>query len=150
MTDGLAEAVVAEARRWLGTPYVHQCSARGQGADCLGLLRGVWREVIGIEPVQIPSYTPDWSECSHLERLWSAAKEHLVEVPVDPSRIGCVVLFRMRRDTVAKHVAILARRGSEMPTIIHAYSGKGVVETPLTNPWQRRIVAQFQYPNRGS
>ena len=30
--------------------------------DCLGLVRGVWREVIGQEPEAPPSYTPDWSE----------------------------------------------------------------------------------------
>ena len=39
-----AAAVVAAARRWLGTPYRHQASVRGEGADCLGLVRGVWRE----------------------------------------------------------------------------------------------------------
>lgn len=34
-------AIVAEARRWLGTPYRHQASVIGAGADCLGLVRGV-------------------------------------------------------------------------------------------------------------
>ena len=42
--------IVASARGWIGTPYRHQCSQKGLGADCLGLLRGVWREVIGPEP----------------------------------------------------------------------------------------------------
>jgi hypothetical protein len=49
--DGEGEArrvgVVAAARGWLGTPYRHQASVRGEGADCLGLVRGVWREVVG-------------------------------------------------------------------------------------------------------
>lgn len=45
-----ADRVVAEARGWVGTPYVHQASARGAGADCLGLVRGVWRGVFGDEP----------------------------------------------------------------------------------------------------
>ena len=40
-------AIVAAARGWLGTPYRHQASVRGEGADCLGLVRGVWRELIG-------------------------------------------------------------------------------------------------------
>jgi len=34
-------AVVAEARRWIGTPYVHQASSFQAGCDCLGLIRGV-------------------------------------------------------------------------------------------------------------
>ena len=54
--------VVGAARGWIGTPYVHQASVRGAGCDCLGLLRGVWREVIGAEPETPPAYTPDWAE----------------------------------------------------------------------------------------
>ena len=37
--------LVAAARGWIGTPYVHQASCKGAGADCLGLVRGVWREI---------------------------------------------------------------------------------------------------------
>ena len=44
----IALSVVVEARRWLGTPYLHQASECGVGADCLGLLRGVWRGVIAV------------------------------------------------------------------------------------------------------
>ncbi len=150
MNDLDAKMVVQAARGWLGTPYVHQCSTRGQGTDCLGLLRGVWREIVGKEPVEIPAYTADWSECSNLERLWQAAREHLIEIPVEQLHPGCVVLFRMQRNFVAKHLAILATGPSGIPTIIHAYSGKGVVETPLTMSWKRRIVAQFQYPTGGN
>jgi len=50
---------VAIARAWIGTPYVHQASVKGAGADCLGLLRGVWRELYGAEPEAVPAYTPD-------------------------------------------------------------------------------------------
>ena len=42
-----AAAVVAAARSWLGTPYRHQASLKGAGADCLGVVRGVWRELVG-------------------------------------------------------------------------------------------------------
>ena len=44
------EAVVERARAWIGTPYRHQASCRGAGTDCLGLLRGLWREMLGPEP----------------------------------------------------------------------------------------------------
>ena len=37
--------IVAAARRWVGTPYVHQASLIHVGCDCLGLVRGVWRDV---------------------------------------------------------------------------------------------------------
>ena len=54
--------VIAIARSWLGTPYHDQASLRGVGCDCLGLARGVWREVVGPEPFPIPPYSRDWGE----------------------------------------------------------------------------------------
>ena len=53
-------AIVAEARSWLGTPYHHQASRKGAGADCLGLVRGVWRTFLGEEPEAAPVYSADW------------------------------------------------------------------------------------------
>ena len=46
------------ARGWIGTPYRHQASLKGVGCDCLGLVRGVWREVMGEEPEAPPAYRP--------------------------------------------------------------------------------------------
>src|ERR1700682_1205564 len=37
--------IVAEARSWLGTPFLHQNSMKAAGCDCIGLIRGVFREV---------------------------------------------------------------------------------------------------------
>ena len=56
--------IVAEARAWIGTPYRHQASLKGVGCDCLGLVRGVWRAVIGDEPERAPAYSRDWAEAS--------------------------------------------------------------------------------------
>lgn len=134
--------IVAAARAWVGTPYVHQASAKGAGTDCLGLLRGVWREVQGAEPEAVPAYTRDWSEPSGEEALWAAALRHLL-----PGRgeAGEVLLFRMRAGSVAKHVGIAAEVGAG-PSFVHAYSGHGVVESPLSGPWARRVVARFAFP----
>ena len=60
-------AAAAEARLWLGTPYRHQAALRGVGCDCLGLVRGVWRALIGPEPEDPPPYTPDWGEVGGYE-----------------------------------------------------------------------------------
>ena len=51
--------IVRAAGDWLGTPYRHQASVRGVGCDCLGLIRGVWRECIGPEPEPVPQPQPD-------------------------------------------------------------------------------------------
>ncbi|TCP61931.1 NlpC/P60 family putative phage cell wall peptidase [Rhodovulum bhavnagarense] len=143
----LGDTVVAEARRWIGTPYVHQASALGAGADCLGLLRGVWRTVFGNEPEDIPPYTPDWSEPQGDEALWRAAERVLSPKPVFAAAPGDVVLFRMRIGAVAKHLGVQGRIGARA-SFIHAYSGRGVVESPLSDPWVRRIVARFEFPER--
>jgi NlpC/P60 family putative phage cell wall peptidase len=140
-------AVVLSARGWIGTAYVHQASCRGAGCDCLGLLRGVWREVLGAEPEAVPGYTPDWSEPSGEERLWAAALRHLRPKPLALPEAGDVLLFRMREGGVAKHLGIQAEIGP-MASFIHAFSGHGVVESALTPPWARRIVARFAFPER--
>ena len=142
-----ADEIVAEARDWIGTPYLHQASCKGAGADCLGLVRGVWRHVIGPEPEVVPSYTPDWSEVSREERLDAGAARHLTRIAGDWQR-GDVLLFRMQGAAVAKHVAIVSQATPGAACIIHAYSGHGVVETPLSPAWSRRIVAAFRFPDR--
>ncbi|MEM6758415.1 MAG: NlpC/P60 family protein [Pseudomonadota bacterium] len=138
-------AVVSEARRWIGTPYVHQMAVLGAGCDCLGLVRGVWRGVIGPEPEVPPAYTMDWSETAGQERLWQAALRHLTSKSSDQAAAGDVILFRMKAGAVAKHLGIQSQIGPE-PRFVHAYSGYGVVESPLSAPWARRIVARFEFP----
>jgi NlpC/P60 family putative phage cell wall peptidase len=144
--SGLGGQVVTLARGWLGTAYVHQASAKGAGCDCLGLLRGIWREVYGVEPEATPAYTSDWSEASRDERLWRAAARHLMRCEDEAG--GDVLLFRMRDGGVAKHLGIAGEVGKS-PSFIHAYTGHGVIESPLSAPWRRRIVARFKFPERG-
>lgn len=141
--------VVAAARGWIGTPYVHQQSRHGAGCDCLGLLRGVWREIRGAEPEPVPTYSRDWSEPQGDERLWRAAARHLVPKELSDEAAGDVILFRMRDGSVAKHLGIQAEIGAHS-SFVHAYSGHGVIESPLSLPWQRRIVARFEFPEKGA
>lgn len=137
--------VLRIARSWIGTPYCHQASCRGGGADCLGLVRGIWRELLGAEPCAVPAYTPDWAEPAQDEVLLRAARAWLVEKPCGPAVPGDVLLFRMRAGSIAKHLGIQGDTGTKA-SFVHAYSGFGVIENPLSDPWQRRIVARFAFP----
>jgi NlpC/P60 family putative phage cell wall peptidase len=142
----IGDEALAEARAWLGTPYLHQASMRGAGCDCLGLIRGVWRGLYGAEPEVPPPYSADWAEPAREEALWAAALRHLCPVAADvPISGGQVLLFRMRSDGVAKHLGIAAGEAA----FLHAYGGHGVVESPLSAPWRRRVVARFEFPKRG-
>lgn len=136
--------VVELARGWIGTPYVHQASVRGAGADCLGLIRGIWRGLYGREPEALPAYTPDWGEVGGCEHLAMGAARHLV-VAEGPPRPGEVLLFRMREGAVAKHLGILTAAGSAA-AFIHAYDRHGTVESPLSGPWAARVAGRFRFP----
>lgn len=134
------------ARDWLGTPYRHQASARGEGADCLGLVRGVWRETIGFEPESAPAYRPDWAEAGGEETLLEAARRWLVEKPLADMKPGDVLLFRMAEGAPVKHCAILSALGPPEPRMIHAYWGRAVVESWMGPWWARRLAAAFAWP----
>ena len=141
----MTAAVVAEARRWIGTPYVDQQTVRGAGCDCLGLVRGVWRAVVGPEPTEVPPYTRDWGETGPVEVMMAGALEWMVQVPLPEAGAGAVVLFRMRSGAIAKHCGILTGEG----TMVHARERLGVIEEPYSDSWQRRAVAAFQFPQEG-
>lgn len=141
----MSGAIVDRARRWIGTPYVHQASTRGAGTDCLGLLRGMWREMRGSEPEAVPAYTADWAEPGGLEVLEAAARRWLVGKALADEAPGDVLLFRMRDGGIAKHLGITGEVGVRA-SFIHAYSGHAVVESHLTAPWRRRIAARFAFP----
>ncbi|MBY6055376.1 NlpC/P60 family protein [Leisingera daeponensis] len=135
--------VIAAARAWLGTPYHDQASLRGVGCDCLGLARGVWRDVVGPEPAVIPPYSRDWGEVGDREVLADNALRWMIPADASFPQPGDLVLFRMRRDAVAKHCGILTGAA----TFIHSYDRLGVVEEPLSQAWRRRIAFAFRYPS---
>lgn len=137
-------AIVQAARGWIGTPYVHQASVKGGGTDCLGLVRGIWREFLGDEPEIMPAYTPDWGETGGNELLLGGAGRFLHPAPDE--RPGDVLVFRMRAGAIAKHMGILAETGAEA-SFIHAYDRHGVVESPLSLPWRARIAGRFRFPS---
>ena len=137
--------IIAAARLWLGTPYHHQASLRGVGTDCLGLIRGLYRDVYGEEPEATPAYSRDWAEASGTEPLLAAARRHLIEIDPQAAQPADVWVFRWRRSSAAKHVAILSAPGR----MIHAIEGAPVSEVSLNAWWRRHVAAAFQFPDAG-
>ena len=122
--------------RWIGTPYRHQASLKGVGCDCLGLVRGVWRVVVGAEPELVPPYAPDWAEAGGRETFAQAAQRHFVEIAPSQFAPGDVLLFRWRNGFVAKHAAIVT--ASDL--MVHAHDGAAVAEVAITPWWRRRLA----------
>src|ERR1700743_578077 len=115
--------IVRAARDWIGTPYAHQASLRGVGCDCLGLLRGVWRELHGEDAEAPPPYSPDWAEATGEETLYAAMKRHLTEIDPRDLAPGDIALFRMMPRSPAKHCGIAGKQRSGL-TLIHARQNK--------------------------
>lgn len=134
--------IVVAARRWIGTPYAHQASLIHVGCDCLGLVRGVWREIVGDEPEAAPAYTPDWAEALGAETLLDAAHRHFRPVDVIEFRAGDILVFRFRDHLPAKHLGVATSRTH----MIHAHAGACVTEVPIGPHWRKRLVAAFAFP----
>lgn len=133
---------MAAARDWLGTPYHHQASCKGVGCDCLGLIRGVWRELNGPEPETMPAYTRDWGDATGSETLLAAAARNLVLLDRGSAQPGDILVFRMADAGVAKHAGILVTSES----FVHSQEGLGTVEAELIRWWRRRLVAAYAFP----
>jgi NlpC/P60 family putative phage cell wall peptidase len=88
----------------------------------------------------------DWDETAGEERLWAAARRRLDEIAPSEAAPGDVLLLRMRERGPAKHLGVLASGAEGAPTLIHGYSRRGVVESPLGRAWRRRVVAAFRFP----
>lgn len=140
LTPAKADAVIAEARRWDGTPYVHQAATRGAGCDCVGLIRGVglttgvwlrddaWKRFGAYSRVPNPA---------HMAR---GMETFLVPLDGDPQR-GDILWLAWRKD-LPMHLAICTG-----DTMIHSYSDIGrVVEHGLTAEWRNRIHSVWGYP----
>lgn len=135
----MATDIISAARRWIGTPYQHQASVKGAGCDCLGLLRGIWRELKGAEPETPPPYARDGDS----ETMREALARHLH--PVAPADIapGDVLLFRMTPKGPARHCGILAEREGAF-TLIHARQDRRVMEEMLSPFWRARLAFAFR------
>ncbi len=143
MKTDIGTRVVEAARGWIGTPYRHQGSAKGIGCDCLGLVRGLWREIYGEEPEKTGAYSPDWAERGAGDRLNAAAGRHCVAVgSLDDALPGDLLLFRWRPGIPAKHAGIFIGDGR----FVHAWEHAGVVSSPLVASWRRRVAHIYRFP----
>ncbi|KAB2654995.1 peptidase P60 [Brucella tritici] len=140
----IAEEVLSEAERWIGTPYRHGASTRGVSCDCLGLVRGVWRALYGDEPEAPGVYAPDWADVSCGDPMLEAASRHMNRRASPVPMPGDLVVFRWRVGLAAKHLGIMAHENR----FIHAYQGHSVMASALVPQWRNRIAGIFIFPER--
>jgi cell wall-associated NlpC family hydrolase len=122
-------AVVAEAKTWLGTPWIHQARDKGYGVDCGQLLAAVFEAVGLVEPVPIAPYSQDWALHRSEPIMQNIVERYAVKTDGDPLP-GDVVLFQFGRSLSHGGIVLL------WPLIVHAYLNERavVVGDVSTNP----------------
>ena len=116
-TDARA-AVVASARRWIGTPYHHMADVPGMGVDCLMLLVRVYGGLGLIPAVDPRPYPQYWHLHRSEERYLSGVLDHAREV-AEPGP-GDVVLWRVGR--TFSHAGIVTVWTDRERRVVHAYA----------------------------
>ena len=108
-----SEAIVTEARSWVGTPYLHQGRRKGQGVDCIGL-------VVGVAPSLCITVKDraDYAQQPAKGELQKELDRHGFRIPFTARQAGDILL--MRFSTEPQHVAIFTGQ-----SIIHAYQNVG-------------------------
>lgn len=122
--------VIAEARKWIGTPY-HSCAdVRGAGVDCGMLIVRTFVDCGLIAPFDPRPYPEDWHLHRSEERYLGFVLERCVEVAVPKS--GDIAVFRYGR--CYSHGAIVTCAAPL--SIIHAFQPAGLVleEPVMHNP----------------
>lgn len=145
----MRHAIVAEARRWIGTPYQHQAHARDIGCDCAGLVGGV---ALGLGLV-----AADWWETAFAPHAGYARQplgDGLVRVldrfmlRIAPAGLqaGDVAVMRFRRDP--QHLGIVVPYAHGGLALVHALSSgpRAVVEHRLDDRWRERVTHAYALP----
>lgn len=139
------EQIISTARSWIGTPYRHRVVKKGRngGADCVGLVIGVYNELYGESVGKIPEYTPWWAEETGEELMVELMRSHRhsIELGRDELGPGDIFVLRMKYNGPAKHCGFVSFNNQ----IIHAYSGHAVLETDWPAGWKRRIRYGFRF-----
>jgi len=140
MTPISREAIVEEARRWIGTPFVHQGRVRGLAVDCIGLVIETGRACGVTAAMGDPAWDfREYGPMPNAGRLLSVTESLLSRVPVPEAAPGDVLLFRLAGDP--QHFGIFAGE-----TVIHAYQRFGCVEHRLADVWRARIMRAYRFP----
>ena len=123
------EAVIAEARSFIGTPYHHEGRVKGPngGVDCAQLIALVYHAALPhrIKLVEPAHYPPDWMMHRDLERYMGevTAWAHETKSP-KPADLALIKIGR-----VFAHGGIIVPPG--WPHIIHADSSVRRIEEGL-------------------
>lgn len=137
-------AVVAEARTWVGTPFVHQGALKHVGTDCIGLIAGVGL-ALGVPEAaawQRDQRFRGYGRLPKPDDLLDACRLYLDRLYLSQVALGDILLFTFVKEPM--HFGIVS---AEVPRyVIHAYEPReAVIENSLGGKWQRRVIGAYRY-----
>ena len=141
--------VVAEARAWVGTPFLHRAWRCGHGVDCVGLVRGVAQNIGALVlspeewgPFETYARTPNPEKMRQAMELFLRPSD-LSRTVIAPD--GFVGWFEWR-ENLPMHIGIVATFQGRR-TLIHALFDVGrCVEHGFNPSWLRRVNSWWRIP----
>lgn len=137
--------IVAEARRWVGTPYRHQARLMGLGVDCVGLIVGVGLD-LGILDLDDEKFRPweNYARTPNPAKMRQGLEFFLDPIGESEALIGDICWLEWRAG-LPMHLAILSDLDGR-PAMIHAAGDIGsCVEHDLDAGWHDQIVSYWRY-----
>jgi cell wall-associated NlpC family hydrolase len=125
MSQQQREAVITEAKNWLGTPWHHQANLKAVGVDCGYFILEVFANAGLIEKQPIENYPRDWALHKSEERFLAVVERYAH--PITEPKTGDIAVFKYGR--TFSHGAIVL----DYPHLIHAQINHGVVFANATH-----------------
>ncbi|AIF51998.1 NlpC/P60 family protein [Pelosinus sp. UFO1] len=139
------DEIIKTARSWIGTKWQHQQSLKGVACDCIGFVRGIYKEITGISIADNVDYPQTAFYYCREEKMYPEIQKHLKEISVREVKPGDILTFAMKEKFPDHHLGIVSYDGF----FIHACGDFGigkVIETRMDENWQKRIRHAFQFP----
>jgi NlpC/P60 family putative phage cell wall peptidase len=141
--------IIAEARRWIGTPYHHQAAKRGVGCDCIGLIVGVGK-TFGLMGEDFDERFKQFAGYSRVPnpRMMRRWMELFLE-PADVARNkipppGFIAWIQWREE-LPMHLGIIADF-EDRATMIHSYKPVGYcAEHTFDANWRERVHSFWKF-----
>ena len=131
------DMIVAEARTWLGTPFMHQARLKGVGVDCAGVPVGIARE-LGLPYADVQGYARVPSRGQFRNTMASC----LDVIPLAEVQPGDLMSFAFIGEE--QHVAVVSQINPIR--LIHAWERIGCcVENDFDAVWQRRLRGCWRF-----
>ena len=141
----LREAVVREARTWLGTRYHHMGRVKGAGVDCATLLAEVYERAGAVPHVAIAHYPPDWHLHRDLERYLAYVLQVAHEVLPPLAMSGAAVATIAGGDRAVQAVGgpVSAQRAEPGDIVLYKWGRCFAHGAIITKPWPEEVIHAY-------